>query len=134
MSRAPKNRPVRTPLGARNRLGFKDLDPNYEYHVINDQDDRIDRALQAGYEHVVSDQKLGDIRVAEGTVPGAKVAKPVGNGVTGYLMRIPREYYEEDQAAKEARVKLSEEAMDPKQKRASGDFESEVYGEGLKTR
>lgn len=103
----------RTPLGARNRLSFRNLDPDYSYRVINDQDDRLARAQEAGYEHVSSESQLGDLRVAEGTIPGANVAKPVGNGVTGYLMRIKKEWFDEDQAAKEEGRKELERAMEP---------------------
>lgn len=117
-------RPTRTPLGARNRLTFKNLDPNFNYRVINDQDDRLARAQEAGYEFVESSEKLGDPRAAEGTTLGSAVAKPVGGGVTGYLMRIPKEFYDEDQAAKEARIKETELAMNPD--KAKGQ-----YGDGL---
>ena len=109
-----KNRPTRVPLGARNRLSFRISDADkaaYSYRVINDQDDRLARAQEAGYEFVASDQPLGELGVAEASSLGANVAKPVGNGVTGYLMRIPREFYDEDQAAKEAKLTEIEKSM-----------------------
>ena len=129
MTTAANNRPdrskqVRTPLGARNRLSFSDLDPKYSYRVINDTDDRLDRAQDAGYEFVASKEKLGDARVAEGSIPGSNVAKPVGNGVTGYLMRIPKKFYDEDQAAKEASILETEKSMQP-------DTAKGQYGAGL---
>lgn len=117
-------RPTRTPLGARNRLTFKGLDPAFNYRVINDQDDRLARAQEAGYEFVESSEKLGDPRVAEASAIGSAVSKPVGGGVTGYLMRIPKEFYDEDQAAKEARIKETELAMQP-------DKAKNQYGDGL---
>ena len=43
---------TRTPLGARNRLGFTNLDERFSYRVISDQEDRLDRAAEAGYEFV----------------------------------------------------------------------------------
>lgn len=118
------SRPKRTPLGARNRLTFGAQDPNFVYRVINDQDDRLQKAQEAGYEFVQSDQKLGDERVAEGGKLDSRVSKPVGNGVRGYLMRIPREYYTEDQQAKADRINATEEAMKPKQSKGE-------YGSGL---
>jgi hypothetical protein len=114
----------RVPLGARNRLSFSDLDERFNYRVINDQEDRLSRAEDAGYEFVESDSKLGDTRVAEGSVPGSKVAKPVGNNVTGYLMRIPKKFYDEDQAAKVARIQETEDSMQP-------DAAKAQYGGGL---
>lgn len=118
------DRPKRTPLGARNRLSFGKQDPNYVYRVINDQDDRLVLAQEAGYEFVTGDDKLGDARVAEGGKIDSRVSKPVGNGVRGYLMRIPKEYYEEDQAAKAARIDETEKAMKP-------DARKGQYGSGL---
>jgi hypothetical protein len=115
---------TRTPLGARNRLSFTNLDKRFNYRVINDQDDRLARAEDAGYEFVESDEKLGDTRVAEGTVPGSRVAKPVGNNVMGYLMRIPVKFYKEDQAAKAAKIQETEDSMQP-------DKSKSQYGGGL---
>ena len=92
--------------------------------MINDVDDRIARALDAGYEYVDSPDKLGDVRVAEGTVPGSRVGKPVGNAVTGYLMRIPEKYYQEDQQEKLAKLDATEAAMKPNPDQGQ-------YGEGL---
>ena len=118
------SRPKRTPLGARNRLTFDKQDPNYVYRVINDQDDRLQRAQEAGYDFVVSDEQLGDKRAAEGGKIDSRVSKPVGNGVRGFLMRIPREYYAEDQQAKAERINATEASMSPNA--AKGE-----YGSGL---
>lgn len=117
-------RPKRTPLGARNRLTFGEQDPNFVYRVINDQDDRLKAAQEAGYEFVMGDGQLGDTRVAEGGKVDSRISKPVGNGVRGFLMRIPREYYEEDQKAKADRIDATERAMKPNP--AKGE-----YGPGL---
>lgn len=118
------NRPKRAPLGARNRLSFTNQDPNFVYRVINDQDDRLKQALEAGYQFVVSDEKLGDKRAAEGGAVDSRVSKPVGNGVRGFLMRIPKEYYDEDQKTKADKIDETEKAMKPNQ--AKGE-----YGSGL---
>lgn len=124
--RPDRSKNVRVPLSQRNVLTFRDLDPDFEHRIISDKDDRIQRALEGGYEFVESKEKLGDVKVAQGTVPGAKVATPVGGGVTGYLMRIPKAWYKEDQLAKEQAIQKTEEAMKPI--KAEGQ-----YGEGLKT-
>ena len=117
-------RPKRVPLGQRNRLSFGNQDPNFVYRVINDQDERLQQAQEAGYEFVVSDAPLGDKRAAEGGKIDSRVSKPVGNGVRGFLMRIPKEYYEEDQNAKMAKVDDMEKALKP-------DARKGEYGEGL---
>lgn len=117
-------RPKRTPLGQRNRLSFGKQDPNFVYRVINDQDERLQQAQEAGYEFVTSNEPLGDKRVAEGGAVDSRVSKPVGNGTRGFLMRIPKEYYEEDQDSKMSKVTETEKALKPDTKRGE-------YGDGL---
>lgn len=125
------NRPKRTSLGAKNRLSFGKQDPGFVYRVINDKDDRLKDAQAAGYDFVHGDEKLGDERVGEGGAIDTRISKPVGNGVRGYLMRIPKEFYDEDQAAKMSAVEETEKAMDPKErKKIEG---AEAYGDFTKT-
>jgi hypothetical protein len=118
------DRPSRTPLGAKNRMTFADKDPAYRYRFINDKDDRLDRAQAAGYDFVISDEPVGDKRVAEASKMGTKVSKAVGGGLVAYLMRIPVAFYEEDQQAKEAALKDVEKTLKP-------DKSKNQYGEGL---
>lgn len=122
----PQNRPKRTPLGQRARLAFKDQDPNFMYRIINDKDDRLAEAQEAGYEFVTGDAKLGDPRAAEGGAVDSRISKPVGNGVRGFLMRIPKKFYDEDQAEKMKEVVKTEEAI----AKPKGD---DQYGDGLTT-
>ena len=124
--RPNRSKKKRTPLGARNRLTFKRLDPNYVYRVINDTDDRLARAQEAGYEFVQSKESLGDTKAAEATKVGSNVSKPVGAGTTGFLMRIPKEYHAEDQQTKQDSIAESEKAMKP-------DTNQDQYGSGLTT-
>jgi len=121
------NRPKRTPLGQRNRLSFGKQDPNYVYRVINDQDDRLVLAQEGGYEFVTGNEQLGDKRAAEGGKIDSRVSKPVGNGVRGFLMRIPKEFYEEDQNAKMGEVDEVEKSF----KKTSNVDVEKAYGEGL---
>jgi hypothetical protein len=121
---ATEKRIKRTPLGQRNRLSFGAQDPNFTYRVINDQDERLQQAVEAGYEFVVSDQPLGDKRAAEGGKIDSRVSKPVGNNTRGYLMRIPNEYYLEDQDAKMGKIDEMEKALKP-------DKKAGQYGPGL---
>ena len=110
---AVSRKPQRVKLADRNRICFNELDANYVYRVVNDKDGRIEKLQRIGYEFVESDENIGDYRVAEGSKMGSAVSKPVGNGVTGYLMKIRRELYEEDQAAKAAQVDEIEKALKP---------------------
>ena len=113
IERREKRRPERIPLHKRNVLTVsdKDKDPNYVYRMVNDKDDRIERFKEAGYEIVNKKTDIGDPQVGEGSQVGTPVSKPVGNGRTGYLMRIKREWYDEDQAAKTAKNKLVEKHL-----------------------
>lgn len=98
------NRPKRKPFdGHRNTLTFDDRDPNYVYRVFNDTEGRIKRAEEAGYEVVRSSETLGDETAESSHQVGSVVTRPVGGGQTGVLMRIKREWYEEDQAQKQTR-------------------------------
>ncbi|MHC4635860.1 MAG: hypothetical protein ACYSYU_11765 [Planctomycetota bacterium] len=101
--KAPR-RPKRVPLGTRSVLTVRpqDKDPNYEYRFINDKDDRIPQAQEAGWEFVASKDKkipVGDPKAGKDTQVGTPVTKAVGGGVTAYLMRIHKDWYDEDQAA-----------------------------------
>ena len=122
--RPDRSKPVRTPLGTRNRLTFKNLDPDYKYRVVSDKDGRLQRAQDGGYEFVESTEGLGDQMAAEASKMGKNVSKPVGHGVTGYLMRIPKALYDEDQLAKQSQVNATEQTMKPNKSK-------EEYGPGL---
>jgi len=69
----------------------------YVYRVFNDnwrkEPGRIQRAKMAGYE-MVAHERSGE---AVGT-------NEDGSEITGVLMRIPKEVYEEDQAAKQREI------------------------------
>ncbi len=123
-TKSPSGRPRRTPLGVRNKLSVKDKDPNYQYRIVNDTDDRIESLKEQGYE-VVEGAKVGDKRVENSTGLGSSPAFSVGQGTKAVVMRIKREWYEEDQATKIAQIKKQEEAMDRDAKRSAdyGSFE-----------
>jgi len=108
-----KRQARRTPInGTRNKLTVRGKDPDYEYRVVNDTDDRVNEMIDRGYE-IVKDQnvKVGDKRVSTPSAEGSPVKISVGGGVQGYLMRIKKEYYQEDRAAKDAQVDATETSM-----------------------
>ena len=103
----------RTPInGTRNVLTVSNTDPDFHYRVVNDTGDRVARFQELGYE-VVTDPKhmIGDRRVATATSEGSPRTAMVGSGVTGVLMKIRKEWYIEDQAAKQADIDETERAM-----------------------
>ena len=115
VNRPNRSNPARVPMHQRNRISFSGLDDNFVYRVFNDvsEGERIKSAQAAGYDFVLSDEQLGDSRVAEAGKIGKAVSKHVGNGTRGYLMRIPKELYLEDQASKQQQVDATEAAMKP---------------------
>lgn len=109
----PNGRTRRSPInGSRNILTVSGKEPDYEYRIVNDLGDRVAIMQENGYE-IVSDNnvKVGDRRIANPTQEGTPVKVSVGGGVQGYLMRIPKEFYDEDQASKQSVVDETELAM-----------------------
>jgi hypothetical protein len=125
----------RVPLGQRNILSFEDQDKDYKYRIINDVGTRISKAEEGGYEFVDSDKEIGDKFVGKAKKFGKKVSMPVGNGVTGYLMRIKKDWYDTDQKEKMKVVDASEAPMKKTRKTAKEALQSgnTEYGEGLVT-
>lgn len=114
VSKSPSGRVKRTPIGQRNVLTVKDKDPNYHYRIVNTTDgkgnaDRIEKFKAAGYEVVGAE--VGDKRVDSNSGLSTTSEFSVGNGIKAVVMRIPKEYYEEDQAAKMGQIKAQEETM-----------------------
>lgn len=120
-------KPTRIPMGRRNVLkvyGIQD-DEEYHYRFFNDVGDRLFQCLEAGYEFVPKDGlQVGDQSVDSARGTESVVKKGVGMGTVAYLMRIPRDLYNEDQAAKQALVDQSEEGIRrPKVEGAYGKVE-----------
>lgn len=109
---AKADRPERIPVaGPRNVLTVANKDPNFEYRFVNDTGDRIERFKAGGWEVVTSEDEVGDKKVDRGTKLGSAITKAVGGQVTAVLMRIPKEWYMEDQAAKQAEIDALEATM-----------------------
>lgn len=120
------NRPKRTPIAKRNVLTVKDRDPAFNYRWVNDEDGRVQMFEEAGYTAVKEPTEVGDPRAGDASQLGSVSRKPVGGGKSAVLMKIPKEFYEEDQAAKEARIAEKEKSL---LQEADGEG---FYGEGLK--
>lgn len=110
IAKAPSGRTERTPINRRNVLTVKGKDPNYEYRIVNDEGDRIQMFMEAGYEIVPKDSiKVGDKRVNVASSEGSVSHVSVGRGQKAFVMRIKKEWYQEDQAKKLADIKAIEE-------------------------
>ena len=105
IAKAPRGRTRRTPVGQRNVLTVTGKDPNYVYRIVNDSGDRIQEFLEAGYEMVEAGSvRVGDKRVNTASAEGSVSQISVGQGQKAFVMRIKKEWYEEDQEAKQVRV------------------------------
>ena len=103
-------RPVRKPVGIRNRLDTENKDPNFVYRYVNDVHDRVSMFEEGGYEIVdMSKHKLGKPRLNVGSPVDNSIA--VGGGTNAVLMRIPKEFYEQDQKQKAAKVDDREQGL-----------------------
>jgi hypothetical protein len=102
----------RTPMGARNVLNVAGKDSNYEYRVVNDVGDRVAEMQERGYE-IDSDNKIkvGDRRVANPTASGTPNQVSVGGGTKAFVMRIKKEWYDDDQKEKMKQVDATEQTI-----------------------
>lgn len=114
IAKSPSGRVKRTRIGQRNVLTVSNQDPNYVYRVVRNEGDRVEVFKEAGYETVdASTHRVGDRRVDSTSNSGSIATAHLGGGMQGVVMRIPREFYEEDQAYKEALLSETEQGMKP---------------------
>lgn len=106
-------RPRRSPLVGRNRLAVRNQKPGFVYRIVNDMDDNVVRRQEQGYEVATAEEigPVGDKRVDNITSPGSAAQISVGQGTKAVVMRIPEDWYKEDQAAKQAEIDALEQTM-----------------------
>ena len=102
--REKPDRKERIPFGAlKKRLPSVPDNDGFQYRVINDEwskdPDRVKRAMQGGYEKVE-----GFDQMVVGT-------NEDGSAIKGTLMRIPQEWYDEDQKVKQREVDMVDEEI-----------------------
>lgn len=112
--KTPTTRVRRSPVEGRNKLKILGLDPNYVYRVVNDLDDRVNSLLDRGYEFELDPNvRAGDSYIDENSRLGKVRLISVGGGIKAVLMRIRKDWYDEDQEAKYDYVNKTEQAMRP---------------------
>ena len=110
--KSPRGRTRRNTIGTRNRLTVHNKDANFEYRIVNDTDDRIDSFVQNGWEVVpAKDVKIGDRRADSISATGSAAEISVGGGTKGIVLRIKKEWYDEDQRAKADNINALENSM-----------------------
>lgn len=116
MARTPtvaSARPQRAPLGKRDRLSIKNKEDGFTYRIVNDVDDRVDQLMERGYEVCSKEQvgAIGNKRVDNTSSIGSAAHFSVGQGTKAIVMRVPKDWYEEDQRAKQAEIDALEATM-----------------------
>lgn len=106
-------RPKRTPINGRNILSLSNKEDGYEYRFVNDVGDRIEIFKERGWELVdAADVRIGDRRVESGGALGSKAQASVDKqGTKAFVMRIQKDWYDEDQADKAKAIKEQEKSM-----------------------
>ena len=109
---AKETKTKRVPIGGkRDILAVRNQDPNFVYRWVNDTPGRIERFKEAGYEVVLQDVEVGHKTVDRGSKVGSAITRQVGGLLTAVCMRIPKEWYDVDQAAKAEAILEQELAM-----------------------
>lgn len=108
----PSTRKKRIPVGERHVLSVQGKDPNYKYRFVNNVGDRIQQFLDGGYEFVdAKSHRVGDNRVGDASPEGSNAQVNVGGGVKSFLMRIHKDYYDEDQKVKMDKIDKLEKSL-----------------------
>ena len=116
----------RVPVGLRDPMAMsQDLDPRFNYRFVRNTRGRVDKFIEGGYEMVTGDARIGDPNIAKASNMGSAFSIPSGdNEDRVYLMRIPKEFYDEDQAAKQAKIDETEQQL--KQRPKDQGLEGEI--------
>ena len=111
ISKAPSGRVRRSPLARRNVLTVVGKEDGYEYRIVNDTEDRVAEFTERGYEPVSANKvQVGDKRVSKASPEGSVMTMSVGGGKKAVVMRIRKDWYDEDQKAKQDYVAETERA------------------------
>ena len=127
-----EQRPTRIPVsGNRDVLTVYNKEDGYFYRWVLDRGNRIEIFKQGGYE-VAPDNGLmvGDARLATTNEHGSAVIAKGHDGQPLVLMRIKKEWYDEDQDAKSEEIEAMENSMkSANQNRADGKYGSFYMGD-----
>jgi hypothetical protein len=96
-------RPNRKPFGSMQLKLAHEIKQGFHGHWFNDTPGRIDRAAEAGYEHV-KDKDGKNVSRVVGTAEG-------GGALTAFLMMIPEEWYQEDIKKEQDHIAEKEDLM-----------------------
>lgn len=104
-------RPERTSInGEKNRFKIEPQEEGFHYCVVND--DNVDIYLNADYHFVTHACRVGGKQMNQSAgMTDSKISFPVGNGVTGFVMRCTNEVFEDELKASHSKADYSEQQM-----------------------
>jgi len=122
IAKGPVGRVRRPSLKPKGKLYVAGKDANYEYRFVNNTDGKVEQRAEDGWEVVTKAElkQVGERRVDVPSTEGAAQEVYVGHGHKAVLMKIRKDWYEEDQAAKQAVVDEREAAT--KQEALEGHY------------
>lgn len=111
-SREKEGRQRRVPLGApelKLSVPQAEDDKDHVYRFINDTTGRLQRAVAGGWEYVEDSMFVGSGSESGDSDADSRISRVVGKQANGepliaYLMKIKREWYEEDQDKKQSAI------------------------------
>lgn len=111
-----EGRKKRVPLGVpRMKLNTKPI-PGYVTRWVCDRPGRLQAAQEGGYEFVREEMEVGQDSATRATSTDSRISRVVGthkdeSTMKAYLMKIKKEWYDEDQEAKAKRIADGEKAI-----------------------
>lgn len=128
-NRDRSNKLERVPVsGLRDILTVYGKDDAYEYRFVVDADEQGGRILKfkrGGYELVESkDVEIGQDSVYKSRQSGSIVRVPTGGGKYSYLMRIKKEWYNQDQKAAQDDIDNTEASITKPDEVTNGQYGS----------
>jgi len=100
-----RKRPTRQSVnGKRDILQVEGKDEDFVYRIVNDVPGRVAEMKERGYELVEDENTKFSSSLDDSTQSGSVKRKYVGKDTEAVLMRIPKEWFEEDKAAKAKHV------------------------------
>ncbi len=101
--------------GMKNKLTYNGKkNPEYEYRFVNDDEDsqRVQALWNNDWDFVHdANAEVGDPTSFKEAQMGDTISRHVGTGMKAYLMRKPKEWYNEDQKAKQDEITRQEKGM-----------------------
>lgn len=110
----------RKPFGSHSQKLAYPPRQGYHRHWFNDVPGRVERAKEAGYEHVLGDDKK--------SVKRPVGVKEGGGVLLAYLMEIPQQWYDDDMKAQQDLIDKQERALERgKPLETEGESQSNFY-------